>query len=103
LAANNPEALSVLVQLTRNGRKEWWKLTTDLRLLRSLREMGLIVTKNGVEYELFDQGLVRSVLEKLGYIKYRPGPEEPHLPHIGGGPEPDRWVRRRQEDHSYGS
>jgi hypothetical protein len=44
LATNNPEALSVLVQLTRNGRKEWWKLTTDLRLLRSLREMGLIVT-----------------------------------------------------------
>ena len=80
IAANNPEALSVLVQLARDGKKEWWKLSNNYNLLKSLKEMGLIVTKNSVEYELFDHDLVRSVLEELGYIKYRPGPEEPTFP-----------------------
>ncbi|MFP3265648.1 MAG: AAA family ATPase, partial [Acidilobus sp.] len=80
IAANSPEALSVLVQLARDGKKEWWKLTNNYNLLKNLKEMGLIVTKNSVEYELFDHDLVRSVLEELGYIKYRPGPEEPTFP-----------------------
>jgi len=80
VVANNPEALSILVQLARDGKKEWWKLTTDYRLLKSLKELGLIVTRNNTEYELFDHDLVRSVLEELGYIKYRPGPEEPTFP-----------------------
>jgi predicted ATPase with chaperone activity len=38
------------------------------------------VTRNDTEYELFDHDLVRSVLEELSYIKYRPGPEEPTFP-----------------------
>jgi len=80
VVANNPEALSILVQLARDGKKEWWKLTTDYRLLKSLKELGLIVTKNNTEYELFDHDLVKSVLEELGYIKYRPKPEEPTFP-----------------------
>ena len=38
------------------------------------------MTRNDIEYELFDHDLVRSVLEELSYIKYRPGPEEPTFP-----------------------
>jgi energy-coupling factor transporter ATP-binding protein EcfA2 len=79
-ASNNPEILSVLVQLARDGKKDWWKLSTDYKVIKNLKDLGLIITKNGNEYELFDHDLVKSILEELGYIKYKPTSEGPTFP-----------------------
>lgn len=79
-ASNNPEILSVLVQLARDGKKDWWKLSTDYKVIKNLKDLGLIITKNGNEYELFDHDLVKSILEELGYIKYKPTAEGPTFP-----------------------
>jgi len=41
-ASNNPEILSVLVQLARDGKKDWWKLSTDYKVIKNMNYLTMI-------------------------------------------------------------